>query len=54
MRIVSVENVPADFVILTQRRIKLKTTEGEERIKRFIVDLGIFAAQNGLLAEVAL
>ena len=46
------DNAPADVFILAQGLIKLiyMTPEGEERIKSFIVDQGIFATENGVLA----
>ena len=46
------DNAPADVFILTQGLVKLVyiTPEGEERIKSFIVDQGVFAAENGMLA----
>lgn len=46
------DNAPADVFILTRGLIKLVylTYEGEERIKSFIVDQGIFAAEEGAIA----
>jgi CRP-like cAMP-binding protein len=46
------DNAPADVFILTQGLIKLVyvTPEGDERIKSFIVDQGLFAAEQGVLA----
>lgn len=46
------DNAPTDIFILTQGLIKLVyiTPDGEERIKSFIADQGIFAAENDALA----
>jgi CRP-like cAMP-binding protein len=46
------DNAPGDVFILTQGLIKLfyMTREGEERIKSFIVDQGVFATEGSTLA----
>ncbi len=46
------DNAPADVFILMHGLVKLVyiTSEGDERIKSFIVDQGLFAAENGVLA----
>jgi CRP/FNR family transcriptional regulator, anaerobic regulatory protein len=46
------DNAPADVFILTTGLIKLLyiTPDGDERIKSFIVDQGLFAAEDGVLA----
>ena len=45
------DNAPADVFILTRGLVKLfyVTPDGEEKIKSFIVNRGLFAAENGLL-----
>lgn len=50
------DNAPDDIFTLTKGLIKLVyvTPEGEERIKSFIVDQGIFAVENEALAFGAL
>lgn len=50
------DNAPTDLFILTQGLIKLVylTPEGDERIKSFIVDQGVFAVEQGTLPFGAL